>query len=126
MHIGCLFLKPSIYSIKQAKIETNCDAGKGQIVLHDVIRVGALAFIAQTLAEEINDRERDKNEKHHLSSSDKDILNKWLQKHYEVTQGALETENSQLLSNKYRSLYNAVNEQFRTTTKNQKNLFIKV
>ena len=98
--------------IKQARIELTAVEGKGQTPLRDVIRVGALAFIAKTLAEDISKRKNRFN-------NDKQILN-WLKKHYEVPAGHLATDNIGLILNKYTSLYDAVSEKYKTTTQIQK------
>ena len=87
--------------------------GKGPIALRDVISVGALAYIAKSLAEDI------KNLSDAGNKSAKNILNIWLKKRYEVTTGALGTDNAQLILNKYTSLFNAVYEQYEKTTKTQ-------
>ena len=99
--------------IKHEKIEPVNEVGKGQTALLDVIRVGALAYIAKSLAEDI------KNLSDAGNKSAMNILNKWLKKRYEVTTGALGTDNAQLILNKYTSLFNAVSEQYEKTTKTQ-------
>ena len=99
--------------IKHEKIKPAYEVGKGPIALRDVISVGALAYIAKSLAEDI------KNLSDAGNKSAKNILNKWLKKRYEVTTGALGTDNGQLILNKYTSLFNAVCEQYEKTTKTQ-------
>ena len=102
-----------ILRIKHEKIKPVTEVGKGQTALLDVIRVGALAYIAKSLAEDI------KNLSDAGNKSAMKILNKWLKKRYEVTTGALGTDNAQLILNKYTSLFNAVCEQYEKTTKTQ-------
>ena len=107
-----------ILQIKHEKMEPVNEVGKGQIALRNVIRVGALAYIAKALAEDI------KNLSDAGNKGVMNILNKWLKKRYEVTTGALGTDNAQLILNKYTSLFNAVSEQYEKTTKTQNMIMV--